>query len=149
MTIEEAAGSIRPLDTKAMEEAWKHWDGIAKPLRSFGKLEKAVVQIAGITGTPDVRLPKKGLVIMCADNGVVEEGVTQSGQEVTAVVAEKFSGYKVLRIHYVQAYGYGDFSGRYRHGVDTPRVEKRKSGLRHEKSGQRKGNDQTGSSGGG
>lgn len=27
---------------------------------------------------------------MCADNGVVEEGVTQSGQEVTAIVAENF-----------------------------------------------------------
>ena len=25
---------------------------------------------------------------MCADNGVVEEGVTQTGQEVTAIVAE-------------------------------------------------------------
>ena len=29
-------------------------------------------------------------VAMCADNGVVEEGVTQTGQEVTAVVAENF-----------------------------------------------------------
>jgi nicotinate-nucleotide--dimethylbenzimidazole phosphoribosyltransferase len=27
---------------------------------------------------------------MCADNGVVEEGVTQSGQEVTAIVSENF-----------------------------------------------------------
>lgn len=31
---------------------------------------------------------KKALVVMCADNGVVEEGVTQSGQEVTAIVSE-------------------------------------------------------------
>ncbi len=28
---------------------------------------------------------------MCADNGVVAEGVTQTGQEVTAVVAENFT----------------------------------------------------------
>ena len=27
---------------------------------------------------------------MCADNGVVEEGVTQTGQEVTTIVAENF-----------------------------------------------------------
>lgn len=27
---------------------------------------------------------------MCADNGVVEEGVTQTGQEVTAIVADNF-----------------------------------------------------------
>lgn len=30
---------------------------------------------------------------MCADNGVVEEGVTQTGQEVTAIVAENFLRY--------------------------------------------------------
>ena len=28
---------------------------------------------------------------MCADNGVVAEGVTQTGQEVTAIVAENFT----------------------------------------------------------
>lgn len=33
---------------------------------------------------------KKAVVAMCADNGVVEEGVTQTGQEVTAIVAENF-----------------------------------------------------------
>ncbi|HIZ08569.1 MAG TPA: nicotinate-nucleotide--dimethylbenzimidazole phosphoribosyltransferase [Candidatus Eubacterium avistercoris] len=126
MTIEEAAGSIRPLDTKAMEEAWKHWDGIAKPLRSFGKLEKAVVQIAGITGTPDVRLPKKGLVIMCADNGVVEEGVTQSGQEVTAVVAENFLDTKSCVSIMCRHTGTGIFPVDIGMAVDTPRVEKRK-----------------------
>ena len=27
---------------------------------------------------------------MCADNGVVEEGVTQTGQEITALVCENF-----------------------------------------------------------
>ena len=49
-----------------------------------------LTQIAGITGTPDVRVEKKAVVAMCADNGVVEEGVTQTGQEVTAIVAENF-----------------------------------------------------------
>ena len=49
-----------------------------------------LTQIAGITGTPEVRVEKKAVVAMCADNGVVEEGVTQTGQEVTAVVAENF-----------------------------------------------------------
>ncbi len=37
-----------------------------------------------------VNLGKKALVAMCADNGVVEEGVTQTGQEVTAIVADNF-----------------------------------------------------------
>lgn len=43
-----------------------------------------------MTGDPNVHLDKKALLVMCADNGVVEEGVTQTGQEVTAIVAENF-----------------------------------------------------------
>ena len=67
-----------------------HWDSIAKPLHSLGKLEDALVRIAGMTGNERIHLDKKALVVMCADNGVVEEGVTQTGQEVTAIVAENF-----------------------------------------------------------
>lgn len=90
MTLEEAKKQIPPLNTRAMEEAVAHWNSIAKPLHSLGKLEDLVVQLAGIAGTPNVKIEKRALVAMCADNGVVEEGVTQSGQEVTAIVAENF-----------------------------------------------------------
>lgn len=90
MTLEEALKQITPLDEEAMEAARVHWNTIAKPLHSLGKLEDLVVQIAGITKNPDVHIEKRALVAMCADNGVVEEGVTQSGQEVTAIVAENF-----------------------------------------------------------
>ena len=78
------------MDQEAVCAAQKRWDSIAKPLHSLGKMEKIVMQIAGITGSADVRLDKRALVAMCADNGVVEEGVTQTGQEVTAIVAENF-----------------------------------------------------------
>ena len=82
---------IRPLDEKSMDLAKKRWMSVAKPLFSLGKLEKAVIQIAGILGTDYYELKKKGLIIMCADNGVVEEGVTQTGQDVTAAVADNFT----------------------------------------------------------
>ena len=90
MTLEEAKKQIRPVDQEAVCAAQKRWDSIAKPRHSLGKMEKIVMQIAGITGSADVRLDKRALVAMCADNGVVEEGVTQTGQEVTAIVAENF-----------------------------------------------------------
>ena len=90
MTLEEILAQIKPLDERAMETAAKRWDSIAKPLHSLGKMEKMVIQIAGITGNPDMHINKRALVPMCADNGVVEEGVTQTGQEVTAIVAENF-----------------------------------------------------------
>ena len=89
--LNEYLEQICPPDQKAAAQAKKRWKQIAKPLFSLGKLEDAVTKIAGMKGSPAYSLDKKGLVIMCADNGVVEEGVTQTGQEVTAVVAENFT----------------------------------------------------------
>lgn len=93
MTLQEVIAKIKPLDQNAMDVAQKRWDSIAKPLHSLGKLETLLIQIAGITGNSEVDLSKRGLIAMCADNGVVEEGVTQTGQEVTAIVAENFLRY--------------------------------------------------------
>jgi NaMN:DMB phosphoribosyltransferase len=59
-------------------------------LHSLGKLEDVLIQIAGITGKEEISIEKRALLTFCADNGVVEENVTQSGQEVTATVAENF-----------------------------------------------------------
>lgn len=75
------------LDKEAMEACKLHWNEVAKPLYSLGIFEKHLIQIAGITGCQDIKLEKKAIVVMCSDNGVVEEGVTQTDQSVTAVVA--------------------------------------------------------------
>lgn len=74
-------------DTGAAARAVARWNSIAKPVGSLGLLEDAVVKIAALTGSENVRLAKRTVVVMCADNGVVEEGVTQSPQSVTALVA--------------------------------------------------------------
>ena len=91
MTVEEIRESIKPLNENAMADARAHWLTVAKPLFALGKLEEAVTQMAGIRGTANYEIKKKALIIMCADNGVVEEGVTQTGQEVTAQVTENFT----------------------------------------------------------
>lgn len=82
--------NIRPLDPRYVEASKKRWNSIAKPLHSLGKLEDAVMKISGMTRSLSVRINKRALLVMCADNGVVAEGVTQTGQEVTAIVAENF-----------------------------------------------------------
>lgn len=91
MDLECLLQEISPLDTKAAAKAHEHWLKVAKPLLSLGKLERAVEQIAGIRGTEYFSLQKKGLIIMCADNGVVAEGVTQCGQDITAAVSANFA----------------------------------------------------------
>ncbi|MCI8300984.1 MAG: nicotinate-nucleotide--dimethylbenzimidazole phosphoribosyltransferase [Lachnospiraceae bacterium] len=90
MKMKECVERIRQLDEEACLACEKRWDSIAKPLKSLGKIEKNLIQIAGIQRTSQIHMNQKVLVIMCADNGVVAEGVTQTGQEVTAIVAENF-----------------------------------------------------------
>lgn len=89
--LEEYLKRVRPLDETAGRQAAARWDRVAKPLHSLGLLEAAIIKIAGMTGDFAIHIEKKALVIMCADNGVVAEGVTQTGQEVTAVVTENFT----------------------------------------------------------
>ncbi len=91
MDLKELISGIAPLDQGAMEAAKRRWDSVAHPLGSLGLLERDIIRIAGITGSPEVDLGKKAVVVMCADNGVVAEGVTQTGQEVTAIVTENMS----------------------------------------------------------
>lgn len=78
---------IVPSDKTAYIAAEQRWDSIAKPLGSFGMLEEMVQKIAAVQGTPDVDISKRTAVVMCGDHGVVAEGVTQCGQEVTAECA--------------------------------------------------------------
>ncbi|GLC77896.1 nicotinate-nucleotide--dimethylbenzimidazole phosphoribosyltransferase [Lacrimispora brassicae] len=82
---------IRSLDVSSMEMARKRWAQVAKPLNSLGVLEDDIVKMAGIRETSKVGMDKRALVILCADNGIVEEGVTQTGREVTALVAENMT----------------------------------------------------------
>ena len=79
---------IKPTDKAAFTAAKDRWDSIAKPLGSFGILEEMVQKIAAVQGTPDVDISVRTAVIMCGDHGVVCEGVTQCGQEVTAECAK-------------------------------------------------------------
>lgn len=75
---------ITSADKSAAAIAQRHWDSIAKPLGSLGAFESLLNKIAAIQGTYNIDISKRAVVVMCADNGVVCEGVTQTGSEVTA-----------------------------------------------------------------
>ena len=76
---------------KAKEMAQYRWDHVAKPLHSLGRLEDMIVQIAGVQQTADVCIDKRCALVFCGDHGVVAEGVSQSGSEVTALVAKSIA----------------------------------------------------------
>ena len=86
MTREELlALKIKPINKKIEKEVKAIWDGIAKPLDGLGEFELLLARIGGILESTDLNLQKKAIIAMCADNGIVAEHVSQSGQEVTAM----------------------------------------------------------------
>lgn len=87
MNLEEAVTSVKAPNREVMRQALVHWDRLAKPLGSLGVLEEDIARIAAASGSHRISIERKAIVVMCADNGIVREGVTQTGQEVTAIVA--------------------------------------------------------------
>lgn len=91
MELCKLIGAITPPDEAARAEAKRRWDSIAKPLGSLGLLEDAICDVAALTGSADVALSPRAVLVLCADNGVVARGVTQTGSEVTAAVARNLA----------------------------------------------------------
>lgn len=79
---------ISPPDWKTAKQVKENWDRVAKPLDSLGEFEGITAKIGSILGTADLNIEKKAVIVMCADNGIVEEGISQSGQDVTAAVCK-------------------------------------------------------------
>ena len=79
--------SIAPPDDRAAGESRARWNAIAKPIGSLGLMESAVERIAGLTGDAGYRIDKRALTVFCADNGVVRQGVSQAGSDVTQIMA--------------------------------------------------------------
>lgn len=74
-------------DEEAATRARERWNAIAKPVGSLGALEDAVVKVAALTGSEHVDISRRCVVVLCADNGVVAQGVSQSGADVTLLIA--------------------------------------------------------------
>ncbi len=87
LNFQELNAAIAGADEAVARGAQAHWDRIAKPLNGLGHLEEAVVRIAALTGEANVDIGKRAVVVFCADNGVVAEGVTQTDASVTAAMA--------------------------------------------------------------
>ncbi len=89
--MEKVLEFIGGLDEKLMAEAQLRLDNLTKPIGSLGKLEEVVRRIVGITRNLYPKVDKKTIVIMCADNGVVEEGVSSCPKSVTSSVTRNFT----------------------------------------------------------
>lgn len=91
MTLSEALKVIKPPCEESILGATKRFSQIAAPLGALGLLQDAVIQLAGAQGKVIPEIDRRAVVVFCADNGVVAQGVTQCGQDVTATVTENLS----------------------------------------------------------
>ena len=97
MTIEDVRSCnsrIAPPDENASARCKARWDSIAKPLNGLGLLERSVCRIAALTGSENVSIEKRAVAVLCADNGIVAEGVTQTDASVTATMAKRISEHR-------------------------------------------------------
>lgn len=82
---------IEPADASAMERAADRQAKLAKPPGSLGGLEDISIKMAGVTGQVKNTIKKTCVAVMCADNGVVEEGVASAPQSVTRAQTINFT----------------------------------------------------------
>ena len=92
--FEDLNKQIAAPNQEAAAKAKAHWDSIAKPLNGLGDFEETITRIAALTGSEDVRLDRRVVLVFCADNGVVAEGVTQTDASVTATMAGEIAKHR-------------------------------------------------------
>lgn len=89
--LQEALKLITPAHPESSHEAKIIIDNLTKPIGSLGMLEEIAIKLAGIYGGLKPVEWQKNIVIMCADNGVTDEGVSSCPQEVTHTVTDNFT----------------------------------------------------------
>lgn len=83
--------NVKQINQDIKMQAKAKLDSLSKPLGSLGILEEIVFKICSISNSIKPDISKKVVAIFCADNGVVEEGVSQVGSEITKIVANNFT----------------------------------------------------------
>ncbi|MFG2647553.1 nicotinate-nucleotide--dimethylbenzimidazole phosphoribosyltransferase [Streptomyces sp. NPDC048436] len=91
--LAETISNIRPLDAKALGEAWERQKRMTKPPGALGMLEIISAQLSGLSRQCPPPIPEPAAVaIFAGDHGVHAQGVTAWPQEVTAQMVANFLG---------------------------------------------------------
>ncbi|MEV6553301.1 nicotinate-nucleotide--dimethylbenzimidazole phosphoribosyltransferase [Streptomyces sp. NPDC051597] len=91
--LQETVAGIRPLDAKALGEAWERQKRMTKPAGALGMLEIISAQLSGLSRKCPPPIPEPAAVaIFAGDHGVHAQGVTPWPQEVTGQMVANFLG---------------------------------------------------------
>ncbi|MEV2229773.1 nicotinate-nucleotide--dimethylbenzimidazole phosphoribosyltransferase [Streptomyces phaeochromogenes] len=91
--LAETVTNIRPLDAKALGEAWERQKRMTKPAGALGMLEIISAQLSGLSRMCPPPIPEPAAVaIFAGDHGVHAQGVTPWPQEVTGQMVANILG---------------------------------------------------------
>ncbi|MEU0739572.1 nicotinate-nucleotide--dimethylbenzimidazole phosphoribosyltransferase [Streptomyces sp. NPDC006134] len=91
--LAETVAQIRPLDAKALGEAWERQKRMTKPAGALGMLEIISAQLCGLSRQCPPPIPEPAAVaVFAGDHGVHAQGVTPWPQEVTGQMVANFLG---------------------------------------------------------
>ncbi|MGW5305098.1 nicotinate-nucleotide--dimethylbenzimidazole phosphoribosyltransferase [Streptomyces griseoluteus] len=91
--LAETVAQIRPLDAKALGEAWERQKRMTKPAGALGMLEIISAQLSGLSRQCPPPIPEPAAVaVFAGDHGVHAQGVTPWPQEVTGQMVANFLG---------------------------------------------------------
>ncbi|MGA5502358.1 nicotinate-nucleotide--dimethylbenzimidazole phosphoribosyltransferase [Streptomyces umbrinus] len=91
--LAETVSNIRPLDAKALGEAWERQKRMTKPAGALGMLEIISAQLSGLSRMCPPPIPEPAAVaIFAGDHGVHAQGVTPWPQEVTGQMVANILG---------------------------------------------------------
>ncbi|MER5632478.1 nicotinate-nucleotide--dimethylbenzimidazole phosphoribosyltransferase [Streptomyces nitrosporeus] len=89
--LQETISNIRPLDAKALGEAWERQKRMTKPAGALGMLEIISAQLSGLSRICPPPVPEPAAVaVFAGDHGVHAQGVTAWPQEVTGQMVANF-----------------------------------------------------------
>ncbi|HZO49101.1 MAG TPA: nicotinate-nucleotide--dimethylbenzimidazole phosphoribosyltransferase [Gaiellaceae bacterium] len=86
------AAAVPPLSRGAAAAARRELDRKTKPRGSLGRLEELAIQVAAVCGNASPRPLRPCVVVVAADHGVADEGVSAYPPEVTRQMVATFVG---------------------------------------------------------
>lgn len=89
--IDDTLNAITPASADHMEAAQDRIDNKTKPRGSLGRLEELAKRLCGIQKTSEPSIESRSIVVMAADHGVADEGVSAYPKEVTAQMVLNFA----------------------------------------------------------
>ena len=90
MKLEDIVNGITPLDQEWIRKAQARTEQLVMPTRALGRLHEISERMCAIQKTLKPSTRRKAVLVMAADHGIVDEGVSAYPQEVTGAMVQTF-----------------------------------------------------------